>query len=476
MDDFNKSLTPLYVDLDGTFTKVDLLYESLVIALKTNPLIIFSCIIWLTRGRAYLKHKLSHLAHISAGSLPLNSDFYIFLLGEKAKMRKIILATASSEKYGKDISNNFPLFDSYICSDDKTNLKGTVKLLAIQSMSESFSYAGNSSEDFILFAHAEESFLVNPNRKARQAALKTPPTRVFDGEKLGGSAWLKQLRVHQWVKNVLIFVPLLITEEFMDVNSIVLSSLAFVSFSLLASATYVINDLFDLQSDRNHKRKKFREIAAGNISILDAVIASLLLFAISLSIALSIDGLFSYALLTYLILTLLYSFKFKKYIAMDVIVLACLYTIRIVAGAAVLNVPVSFWLLSFSMFVFFSLALVKRCSELKSKQQEEDKEVSGRDYQVTDYSILMNFGTSAALLSVLMFCFYINNNILTNQFSNPSILWLIIPALCYWLMRMWIKTHRGEMHDDPIIYALKDRGSVVTISFIVLITVIAQMI
>jgi len=474
MDKLSADTSPLFVDLDGTFTKSDLLFESLIIALKSNPFILFMCVLWLIRGRSHLKYMLAQRANVAVNGLPLNADFYEFLLKEKAKKRKIILATASNEAYAKSICSNFDVFDSYIASDEASNLKGNAKLSRIKSITDKFSYAGNSSEDFVLFAEAEQSFLVNPTRKANKMALKKPTTKVFDDEKWQSKTWLKQLRIHQWVKNVLIFIPLLVTEGFTNLDYIFITFLAFVSFSLLASATYIINDLLDLQSDRNHKSKKFRPLAAGKISILHAVLAATFLFTVSLSLTLYLEGLFAYVLVGYLILTLSYSFKLKQYIAMDVIVLAGLYTIRIIAGAAVLNVPVSFWLLSFSMFVFFSLALIKRCSELKAKQDQTDKVVIGRDYNISDYELLMNFGTSSALLSVLMFCFYINNNILTNQFSTPSVLWLIIPALCYWLMRMWVKTHRGEMHDDPIVYTLKDKGSVITFSFIVCITVLAQ--
>tara|TARA_R110000737_G_scaffold335362_1_gene354107 strand:+ start:24 stop:1454 length:1431 start_codon:yes stop_codon:yes gene_type:complete len=470
------AVTPstLYVDLDGTFTKSDLLFESLIISIKNNPLILFLCFFWLLKGKANLKHQLSQCADVNTKLLPLNSEFYAFLLDEKTKGRSIVLATASHEKYAEQICNESDIFDSYISSDINTNLKGQAKLLRIQSENEVFSYAGNSREDFIIFEKCKESYLVNPTRKAKRLAAKSPTSKIFDDSYTSKLVWIKQLRVHQWIKNVLIFVPLLVTAGFTNLNSILFASLAFISFSFLASATYIINDLLDLESDRNHKRKKFRPLAAGTISILHAKLAALILFSASLYIALNLNSLFAYTLVVYLVLTLLYSFKIKQYIAMDVIVLACLYTIRIIAGAAVLNVPVSFWLLSFSMFVFFSLALIKRCSELVSKQNQDDKVVNGRDYNISDYGVLLNFGTSSALLSVLMFCFYVNNNILTNQFLAPNLLWLIIPALCYWLMRMWIKTHRGEMHDDPIIYALKDKGSLITISFIVFITVVAQ--
>ena len=251
---------------------------------------------------------------------------------------------------------------------------------------------------------------------------------------------------------------------------IVLSILGFVSFSCLASSTYIVNDLFDLDSDRQHKTKRNRPLAAGLISIPNAIIIAILLIIFSLSLAVTTGKLFSYALFAYLVCTLTYSFKVKKYFGIDLIFLAALYTMRILSGAAILNIPVSFWLLSFSMFVFFSLALVKRCAELQSLMEQNKVQASGRDYTVDDYNILTALGISSGLLSILMFCFFTQSDALTNQYQKPSLIWLIIPALGYWLTRMWIKTNRGEMHDDPVVFSITDKGSLSCIIFMVLIS------
>ena len=470
------SLSPLYVDLDGTFIKSDMLLESLLVAAKKNPFIIFLCFVWLFRGRAYLKYRVSQEASVDASLLPLNTEFYAFLLAQKESGRKIILATASNEKYAEEVCRKYELFDSYISSDEENNLKGREKLKKITSQTDRFSYAGNSSEDFPIFEQAEDSYLVNPTKRARSASSKVGVSQTFDvGPSINMKAWLRQLRVHQWLKNLLIFIPLLVSGEYLNVDLVIDSLYGFISFSCLASATYIINDLLDLESDRSHSRKKYRPLAASQISIVNAVLVSAALFLVSFGLALSLEGLFVYVLMVYLAVTLLYSFIIKQYIGIDVITLAALYTIRILAGAAILDVTLSFWLLSFSMFVFLSLALVKRCAELKSFEEENAKMARGRDYNVNDYSLLMSFGTSSALLSVLMFCFYTNSNVLNNQYQEPTVLWLIVPALSYWLMRMWVKTHRGEMHDDPIVFSLRDGGSIFTIGFIVVITLLAQL-
>jgi 4-hydroxybenzoate polyprenyltransferase len=465
----------LYVDLDGTFTKSDLLFESLVIAIKNNPLVLFICFIWLLKGKEYLKYQLSKRVDIQTKLLPLNPEFHAFLLEEKAKNRKIVLATASHEKYAESVCNDYDLFDSYISSDINSNLKGEAKLLQIQSESKRFSYAGNSKEDFIIFEKSEESYLVNPTSKAKKLSGKSPTSKNFDNSSLSWLVWVKQLRVHQWIKNSLIFVPLMVSGRFLDGQSILLSILGFISFSCLASATYIINDLFDLEPDRSHPRKKNRPLSAGEIRITYAVFVAFGLFVLAFIVASMLNDLFVLVLTIYLVLTLTYSLKIKQYIGMDVIALASLYTVRIIAGAVILGVTISFWLLSFSMFLFLSLAMIKRCGELKSLEGSRKTRATGRDYDLDDYLVLMSIGTSSAMLSILMFCFYVNSNVLADQYQQPTLLWLVFPALCYWIMRMWIKTHRGEMHDDPIVFSLKDKGSIVTIGFMGLIALLAQL-
>jgi len=469
--------TPLYVDLDGTFTKSDLLFETFIAAVKSNPLIIILCLYWLLKGRSYLKEELSSRSDINVAILPLNAEFSVFLKKQKTS-RKIILATASNEKIAKKIVDYFDVFDDYIGSTPTNNLKGKNKLEVIQQQTDNFAYAGNSSEDFILFENASQTYLVNPTKKAKKLAKLVTFDGVFDEQGSIGEAkiWIKQLRVHQWLKNLLIFVPVFVSGQFLFQPQVLNTIIAFFSFSFLASATYIINDLVDLDADRSHPRKKSRPLAACEISIPRGVFVSLLLFAIATCTAVMLGTEFTLVLVAYLILTLLYSFKIKRYFGMDVIALASLYTVRIFAGAAVISVTVSFWLLSFSMFIFLSLALVKRCSELKSIEESAVGQVNGRDYNVSDLPVLISFGSASSLMSILMFCFYINSQILSDQYQQLGLLWLIIPMLGYWLLRMWIKTARGEMHDDPIIFSLKDRGSIVSVLAMLIVAGVAQII
>lgn len=465
---------PLYVDVDGTLLKTDLLYESFLVSVKRNPLIIFYSFFWLLQGIQVLKGELASRADLNLKIMPKNLEFWQFLEQQRNVGRKIVLATASHEKYAKKLLNLYPMFDGYICSTDKQNLKGSVKLEEILKRSGVFAYAGNDNVDFIIFERASESYLVNPSNKAKVLSKDFNFKAIYDETTTSFKDWVKQLRVYQWVKNLLVFVPLVVSGSFLNLNQINDSIAAFIAFSLLASATYILNDLFDLESDRLHKRKKERPLAAGKISILKAVTVGSALLSLAIFIAINISASYLFVLFGYLLLTLAYSFVIKQYVGMDTVCLAMLYTVRIFAGAVAIDVEVSFWLLAFSIFTFLSLALVKRCSEIRMMETDGKERASGRDYTIIDFSVLQSFGCSSAMLSVLMLCFYINNNVLVDQYHQPTILWLLVPVLSYWLMRMWIKTNRTEMHDDPIVFALKDRGSLITISFCLIITIVAQ--
>lgn len=470
----NMKEIPLFVDLDGTYTKTNLLLESFIIAIKKNPFVIFYCISWLLKGKETLKYQLSELADIDTNTLPLNPQFLYFLIEEKKKDRLIYLATASNEKYAKDILNNTNIFDGYISSCKEINLTGKKKLQKIKAITDNYAYAGNECIDFEIFEQADQSLLVNPSANVMRKARKLKIDRFFDVKKFDISVWLKQLRTHQWLKNLLLFVPLVISGRFADPNDILIIVYALIAFNFLASSTYIINDLLDLESDRNHARKKSRPLAAGSIGIKEGTFASCLLLAFATSLSIFIGDEFTQIFITYLFLTLIYSFKLKRCFGIDVICLAVLYTIRILAGAAAIGVTVSLWLLTFSGGLFLSLALVKRCSEIQLMNAERKKQIVGRAYSVGHYSILISFGISSAILAICIFFFYIKNNILIGQYSQPYILWLTFPALCYWLIRVWIKTLRGQMHDDPIEFSLKDKISLVIASFCGLIVIAAQ--
>ncbi|MCG8566475.1 MAG: UbiA family prenyltransferase [Desulfobacterales bacterium] len=470
-----KSLkSPLFVDLDGTFIKSDTLYESALVAIKQNPIIFFKLLLWLFQGKTILKQKLAECVALQTHLLPRNPEFHAFLKKEKNK-RDIILSTGSAERYAKEFAQQSDIFSAFISSTPDLNLKGKNKLKKIQETSKSFSYAGNSLEDFEIFPHAEEKYLVNPSKRAKKKAFSSEINKIFDDNPMGFRDILKQVRIHQWFKNFLLFVPLLVSGKYLNPGCFLSAVIGFFSFSCIASATYIVNDLLDINSDRQCTSKQHRPVAAGKLGILNAVVLASILFLTALVSASALNGYFTQILLTYLLCTLIYSFKIKQHMGLDVITLAGLYTIRIAAGAAILSVPVSFWLLSFSMFIFFSLALLKRCAELKSLEDQKGETMNGRGYTTRDFPTLSSIGITSGGMALVTFCLFIQSESISTQYTRPVLIWIIIPVIGYWLTRMWIKTHRGEMHDDPIVFSITDRPSITSIIIMITLTILGKL-
>jgi len=457
----------LYVDLDGTLIKTDILYESVLLLIKQNFLFIFVLPFWLLKGKSNLKYKVSQLVDINPQTLPYNERFLEFIKDQHQQGRKLILATATTEKYACEIANYLGIFSQIIASTADQNISGNTKLNHIMENTAVFAYAGNASIDMLIFSHAKESLIVNPTRALNRKLSKIDNiTQVFENNSKGSWAPFKAIRMYQWVKNSLLFVPLLMSQQFTNPEAVVNVVLAFFSFSLLASATYIVNDLIDIPNDREHIRKKNRPLASGNLSIPAALLIVALLFMSSFLLAINVNLFFVYGLLFYLLLTLMYSFKLKSYILIDTISLSLLYTTRIFVGALVINIMPSVWLIVFSMFIFLSLALVKRCSELQLLEAEKKIRTPGRDYTVQDTYLLACMGITSGFVSILVVVLYLNDTQSISQYTHPEILWSVCPLLLYWIGRMWIKTFRDEMHDDPIVFTIKDKGSLLCISSI----------
>ncbi len=273
-------------------------------------------------------------------------------------------------------------------------------------------------------------------------------------------AYLRLFRFHQWVKNLLLFVPLIAAHKLSETELIISLAEAFVAFSLCASAVYIINDLADLEADKQHPTKRNRPFASGSVPITHGIIIGALLLLASSVIAMQLPINFFLALIVYFVITLGYSLKFKSIALIDVLFLAGLYTMRIIAGAYVINVELSFWLLNFSIFIFFSLALVKRYSELLLMQSFDKDKIAGRGYQFDDLSLLRMMGIGSGFISVLILALYIDSPNIKALYTHPEYVWMLCPLFLYWISRVWLKTHRGEMHDDPIVFALRDVASI----------------
>jgi len=467
-----KHKTPLVVDLDGTLTPTDTLAESTLRLLKKSPINILVLLLKLLNGRVALKEFVAKKSSFSAERLPINKPFLNYLKKEKESGRRIILATASHKIIADKVSTHLGIFDSIIATDGIKNMKGSNKLEAIrESVGDRFTYAGDSPSDIAIWKFSTAAILVNTSPSTGTSVRKIIPVEAnFPRKPTNLKTWLKTLRIHQWVKNLLIFVPILTAFSFFDYGKLANAVVAFFAFSFAASATYIINDLWDLDSDRTHSRKRLRPIASSEIPIKKALLASGISLLVGFILALSVSKDFFSMLLLYLFCTSCYSWTLKQYVLIDVIVLSLLYTLRILSGSVAIEVMISTWLFAFSVFIFLSLALVKRCSELVSLEKSKIEAASGRDYRTSDLIILWPLGVGAALSSVVVFGLFISAPDTTQRYSSPVILWFVAISLIYWLSRLWIKTARGEMNDDPVVYALKDKGSRV-VCFIMVVTV-----
>lgn len=467
---------PIVVDLDGTLIATDTLLETGIKAIKASPLDILRLPLWLLKGRAHLKKTLAKRGAIDIGHLPYRNAVISYLRAEKAKGRPIILATAADAAIARGVSDHLGIFDDVLASDGKRNLKAQEKLNAIrEKVGPDFVYAGDSAVDIPIWQAAQRAIFVGVSPRVAEAVRQDVfVEKEFPTEPVSLGVWLKAMRIHQWIKNLLLFVPLLTSFGFADVEKILLVTSAFLVFSFAASATYMANDIWDLESDRSHPRKRLRPFACGKIPLAQGLpVAGLSLIA-ALAVSWTLSPGFFALLCVYVSLTSAYSIAFKEHVLVDVLMLAGLYTFRIIAGSVVSGVVVSSWLLAFSFFIFLSLALVKRCSELLVLRQAGKQSTRGRDYRVSDLAILKPFGTASALASVVVFGLFISAPETQARYATPNFLWLVAVAMVYWLGRLWIKTSRGEMHDDPIIFAIKDKGSRTTVFIMVLITIAAE--
>ena len=467
---------PLVVDLDGTLTPTDTLAESLVALVKQSPLNLLRVPLRLLNGRADFKDWVATRAGVSPESLPYREPLLAYLRGEKEKGRRIVLATAAHRSIAEGVSEHLDLFDEVIATQNGRNLKGEAKLEAIrQKLGGEFVYAGDSAADAPIWKGAKAAVLVGvPTATAEAIRKAVPVEREFAAEEGGLAAWLRALRVHQWLKNLLLFVPLLTAFSFFDVWKLLTTVIAFFAFSFAASASYLLNDLWDLENDRAHPRKRTRPFASARIPIVRGVAVAAVALVVALLLAYAVSTSFLYMLLLYLAITSAYSWVLKERALIDVLTLSLLYTLRILAGSVAIGIPSSSWQLAFSAFIFLCLALVKRCAELVALEQSGQGSAPGRDYRVTDLAVLYPLGVGAALSAVVVFGLFISTEETRARYATPELLWLVALGLVYWLARLWIKTSRGRMDDDPLVYAVTDSGSLMAVTFMVAVTLIAH--
>jgi len=466
----------LCVDLDGTLVKSDTLLDTVLVVARQRPGLLVKVPGWIAEGRAAFKRHLTAAVELDVEHLPYNRPLLEYLRVEHGRGRAIYLATAADRTLAERVAAHVGIFAGVLASDGATNLAGGNKLAAFRArFGEAFCYIGNAKPDAELLAACVCPMVANPDGALRgrmRRAGTVAAASFIDREPLLRS-WLRAVRLHQWAKNTLIFVPLLLAHAWFA-GTFAGAGVAFLSFGLCASATYIVNDLLDLEADRRHPRKRRRPFAAGDLSAIAGVGMVVMLFVAAVVLALAVPRVVEampggYVLLKpysflgwlglYTAVTLTYSLYLKRQLLLDVFVLSGLYTVRILAGSAATGVPVSAWLAGFSVFFFLSLAFVKRFSELEGLRERGGSVPSGRGYMVGDLEQLRALGTGAAYAAVVVMTLYINNPETNLLYRHPVRLWLVVPVLLLWLSQVWMLASRGEMHDDPVVFAITDRRS-----------------
>jgi 4-hydroxybenzoate polyprenyltransferase/phosphoserine phosphatase len=466
---------PLCVDLDGTLTDSDLLIESFLALIKQNPLYLFHCIAWLLRGKGYLKAQIAARVTIDVSLLPYNARLVEFLKQERSSGRDLYLCTASDQRFAEQIASHFGFFKGVMASNETHNLSGTNKAgtLTAEFGAHGFDYCGNARADVPVWKQSRKAIVVGGKSIQAAAQRANQATVIFDSKRSFIRSSLKEMRVYQWVKNLLIFVPLLASHRFMNVDVLVADGIAFLSFCFCASSVYLLNDMLDLDADRRHSRKRRRPFASGELPLLAGIGLMFVLLAASASLAIMLPTRFQLALAAYVAVTLAYSLRLKRVMLVDVFVLAALYTARIVAGGAAVDVVLSDWLVMFSVMIFLSLAMVKRYTELDKLQREGKDCAAGRGYFTADMSMVRSMGTAAGYVAVLILALYMNSADVNVLYSHPHRLWILFCLLLFWISRVWMVAFRGQMHDDPIVFSIKNRGSLSIILLCVVAVVIA---
>jgi 4-hydroxybenzoate polyprenyltransferase len=455
---------PLVVDLDGTLLRSDLLLETTMAFVRSHPLQLFKLFGWLIHGKAALKQGLALATQLDVTVLPYDPAVIELIETERAGGRMIILATAAHDSLARRIAEHLQLFDLVWASDAERNLSADNKrdVLVAHYGESGFDYMGNSRDDLSVWQASRKAIVVNPEAGVQsRAQAQGNVEQVIESNRASLKDWRKALRLHQWMKNALIFVPLLAAHQLNQPLQVLNGLLAFLFFGLCASSVYILNDLLDLTDDRHHQSKRNRPFACGRLSIRSGlVLVPLLLLGAFGGAALLLPWQFCAVLGAYYLLTLAYSLSLKRQMTLDVIVLAALYTSRILAGAAAFNLPLTFWILAFSMFMFLSLALVKRYAELREARLKDLKDKTrGRGYYPADLDMIASLGATSGHLAVMVLALYIHEGTTVALYSHPHVIWLACPLLLFWITRVWMLTHRGQMNDDPVVFAIRDRVS-----------------
>jgi 4-hydroxybenzoate polyprenyltransferase len=451
---------PLVVDLDGTLIRTDMLAEGVSLLASSRPSALASAL--LAGGRSAVKAAVARAAAVDVAALPYNEDVLSYVRAARALGRPVYLATGSDRRCAEAVAAQLGLFDGVFASEGGENLVGAAKaaLLCERFGERGFEYVGNSGVDLAVWARAAAAVVVGGRRLEARARGVCPRVARIAVPGLGAGGLAKALRVHQWLKNLLVFCPVFAAHDFGGA-ALAASLAAFVAFSLCASGVYLLNDFMDIANDRAHPSKRRRPLASGRLGAAGAAALVAALFAASALLASALPWRFWAVMAGYFAATTGYSLRLKRVAIVDAVVLACLYGTRILAGGVAAGVALSPWLLAFALFFFLSLALVKRCAELVDRLGGEGGDPAGRGYRLSDLPALQGMAAGSGYVAVLVMALYINSPDVEELYSQPTALWGVCLVLLYWISRMLLLTHRGEMHEDPVVFAASDRVSLV---------------
>jgi 4-hydroxybenzoate polyprenyltransferase len=461
----NDSSVPLCLAFDGTLTTARSGDERMLLALKQSP----SAVLQAFRQRP------EQVSHFDAQTLPLRRELIEWLRQQRAEGRRLVLLADQDRDSAVQVAGSLTLFDEIADTDEYRGTPAERRRSALIARygERGFDYVGSEATDRIVWNASRRAIIVGDAKVARGIDAGIEIANPLPGSKASLRTWIKAIRLHQWIKNGLIFVPALLAHVITAPPVLARGLMAFVAFGLCASSVYVINDLFDLNADRQHPRKRHRPFAAGQLSIRSGFSAAAVMLIASAGLAAAVNLRFLGVLAGYYVTTWAYSLRLKRVPLLDVMILAGLYTLRIIAGAAAMEIPLSFWLLAFSVFMFLSLGFVKRYAELHDASRAGRLLGHARGYGESDLPLIMSLGTAAGYSSIVVMALYINSSDSESLYHHHKPLWLICPLMLFWISRVWIVATRGAMHDDPVVFALRDRFSLLILAALVAIVLLS---
>ena len=470
----------LCVDMDGTLIRTDSLHEHLLLLLKTRPLELFSTGLALSRGIAAFKREVCSRVSFQPESLPYNEAIIAYIREQASQGRRILLVTAADQVVANRVAEHIGVFETVLASDGVINLKSEAKAAAIRKYLNDwpFEYIGDSFADLPIWKQSSGAIAVNSTGLLRRIINNygVPVTKEFPGGRVSFFTLLKAIRVYQWSKNLLVFAPLFLSHTILQIDKTLSAAETFMALCAAASTVYVINDLFDLEADRRHQRKRSRPFASGALTVRQGALIIIFLLSLTILISSLLPARAQLFIVAYILISALYSIALKSKLFIDITTLAGLYTLRVLCGGAAADVPISPWTLAFSIFLFISLAICKRLTELHSFSDRHDGidgAVPGRAYSQSDWQTIVSLGSSSGYVAVLVLALYLNSPDVTALYARPRALWLICPLLVYWISRMLIIANRGQMHDDPIVFTFRDRASWIVATAILAVAIVS---